>query len=545
MKTLLLLFFCMVASAMNAQDASIVRGNCTPVAETEAAASRAAVRRLPAINQQWDAGKTYRQLVVLLSFSDTGFQAENAQEVYDSIFNTEGYNLRQGKGSVADYFHEQSGGRLNLQFDVFGPYKVSTKAQPYDSPTESTRNYGTGPMREAASLMLAEQAGLDFTPYDWNGDGTIEQVIYVYAGYCGNQNSTKSFGHIWPNTGIFSAITTPDGKTISNYTCSGELWANNTSCGIGTICHEFTHSLGLPDIYPTSSSAGYSAVDEWDLMDGGNFTNYGWCPPNFSPLEKMLLGWLEPIELTEAATINDMKPISQGGEVYQVKHTDTEYLLLENRQWDGWDLGVPGKGLVVYHVNYVATAWRGNTVNNVKGKPNYSLVHADDISVYEDWFSLLMARGVSSQNAVYQNTGRLNSWIFSSATYPWATDSTDTVNDALTDSSVPAALMYNKNSAGSLLLQKPVTHIRQNADGTVSFRFMGGMKGDLNDDASITMADVVALTAIIALGGTDEQCQRADMNGDGKVDVADITSLQAIMAGAALPVSDEETSESY
>ena len=544
-KLLFLLFFATLT--VSAQEGLVLRGDCTPISEDEAAAAKGMTPlRLPNPNTQWDADKTYSQLVILFSFSDTDFNFDNPQQVYDNMLNAKGYNQRQGKGCVADYYREQSGGLLNLQFDVLGPVTISTVAQPYASPNSNTRNYGREQFREATNMILAAYPDLDYSIYDWNGDGFIEQVVYIYAGYSGNQNSQKCYGHIWPNTSSFSAITTPDGKRISNYTASGELWSNNLSCGIGTICHEFTHSLGLPDIYPTNPNAGYSAVDEWDLMDGGNFTNYGWCPPNFSALEKMLMGWLTPVELSGPATILNMKPVSQGGEVYQIKHTNNEYLLLENRQWDGWDAGLPGKGLAVFHVNYNRSAWSGNTVNNTEGKYKYHLFNADNIDSYEEWQNLLIARGVTTQNGTYQNSNRMNRWVFSSASYPWTTDSTDVFLDSLTNESVPATLMYNDKN-GSKFLSKPITRIRQNADGTLSFRFMGGvrMKGDMDDDDHFTIADIVAVTNVIALGGNDEQWEIADVNSDGKVNVADIIFLQMMMARTTLPVGDEETNDSY
>jgi M6 family metalloprotease-like protein len=539
MKKLLLFICCLSALASSGQELRVVRGNCTPVFEAEdsvAAARGMAVRRLQATNTQWDGNKTYRQLVILFSFSDTDFQMENPQEVYDSIFNVKGYTQRQGKGCVADYFREQSGGLFNLGFDVFAPVKISTKAQPFSNPSANTTNYGKTQMQEATRLFLAEHPDLDYTSYDWDGDGYVEQVIYVYAGYSGNQAVQKCYGHIWPNTGGFSTITTPDGRKIADYTCSGELWHNDTSCGIGTICHEFTHSLGLPDIYPTSSSAGYSAVDEWDLMDGGNFTNYGWCPPNYSALEKMLMGWLTPVELTEPVTILDMKPVSRGGEVYQIKHTNNEFLLLENRQWEGWDFGLPGKGLAIFHVNYNKTRWINNLVNATKNAWCYDLVHADNMN-YNDWNYAL-----GGTNPYLDRTTRLNSRILSTSPYPWLQDGMEP-NDSLTDASSPAAMMYN-SSNGNKLLSKPITHIRQNDDGTVSFRFMGGVKvkGDLNDDDRVTMADVVSVVNQIALGNADSA---ADVNGDGLVTVADIIFLHKMLTRTTLSVGEKETEDCY
>ena len=268
-----------------------------------------------------------------------------------------------------------------------------------------------------------------------------------------------------------STVTTPDGYKIYSYSSSGELWSNNTSCGIGTICHEFSHCLGLPDIYPTNtndSSLPISIVDEWDLMDGGNGSNRGWCPPNYSALEKMQLGWLTPTELTADTVITGMKSVSDGGEVYLIRHTENEYYLLENRQWQGWDVSVPGHGLLVWHVNYNASKWNNNVVNNTAGKPNYHLVTADNLD-YDAWLDFYYKRG--GGNPYLDRSRQLHRCLLSSAPYPWATDSTDYVNNELTNTSTPATIMYNKNAVGSYLLSKPITDITEHEDGTISFVF--------------------------------------------------------------------------
>lgn len=474
--TLLVLFFMTLSPiCASAQGERAVKGDCTPDLTDESATTRGVRRKLPSINQNWDSTKVYRQMVILVSFRDCDFKSEDPQADFDSLFNVNGYNKRNGPGCVAEYFREQSGGLFNMYFDVYGPVKLDTAACPYDNPTENTRNYGREQMRNATEQVLKEHPDLDYSQYDWNGDGSIEQVIYINAGLCGNQGS-GSFGYIWPNTGSFTTIRTPDGLRISNYTVSGELWKNKTSCGIGTICHEFTHSLGLPDIYPTTSSAGYSVADEWDLMDGGNFTNYGWCPPNYTPMEKMLLGWVTPIELTKPTSVRNLKSVSEGGEIYRVRHSDNEWYLLENRQHSGWDYGIPGKGLVVYHVYYEKSVWSGNTVNNDPKKRRFELVHADNMD-YDDWDKLI------GDSYYYTASPRLHSRFLSTSPYPWTTDSTTFVNNELTDNSVPAAVMNYPNAAGNILLSKPITNIQMTDDGLVSFDFMGG-----DPDAIVTQS---------------------------------------------------------
>ena len=445
-----------------AQTRPAARYNCLSMADDETATEAGGPKnlsplpaRLPAINTKWDADRIYRQAVVLVSFSDMDFSMDDPQARYNRIFNEPGYNESRGPGCVADYFREQSGGLFNLEFDIYGPVKVSTKHN-------SGNSSGASIFREALQILV-DSLDVDYSVYDWNGNGTVNQIIFIYAGYGGNEDgSPLSQGCIWPNTRSFSTVTHNNLK-FQNFTASAELWTRGSLCGIGTVCHEFSHSLGLPDIYPTGNSPEYSVVDEWDLMDGGNFSNNGWCPPNYSGLEKMLLGWLTPIELTEGASISDMLPVSEGGPVYQVKKTDSEYYLLENRQWSGWDFRSPGHGLLVFHVDYHLNAWSSNDVNADKNHHYYDLIHADNRS-YVDWDEFLDLGPEDSPYLEHHNQ------YLSLSPYPYVVDGA-VVNNELTDQSTPAAQVYAGDGG---LMSKPITNISESADGLISFDFMGG-----------------------------------------------------------------------
>ena len=295
----------------------------------------------------FDASKTYRQPVVLISFSDLDFSMDNPAEYYNRLFNEPGFNEGVGRGCVADYFREQSRGRLNLQFDIYGPVKVEGTAK-----RNYYYNYGESEISDAVK-KLREAETTDFSIYDWNGNGRVNQVVFVAAGYTGNDVS----GYIWPNSSPFASKMPGDiYADFSSISC--EMWEENKLCGIGTIIHEFCHCLGLPDIFPLYEASAFSAVDEWDLMDGGNYTNFGWCPPNLSAMELMYMGWATPIELTEPTTIQGMKPLSQNGNTYIVRCSSNadEYYLLENRQKVSWDKYIGGHGLLILHVDYDETA---------------------------------------------------------------------------------------------------------------------------------------------------------------------------------------------
>lgn len=408
-------------------------------------------------NTDWDPNRIYRQPVILITFKDCDFSMPDPVDFYSRILNEPGYNEGAGPGCLADYFREQSEGLFNLQFDIYGPVQVDTIAR-----GNGKTNYGEYVVRMATKAVA--RTGVDFSPYDWNGDGQVNQVIYIAAGFCGNQVKT---GYIWPNTGGLYPSVRMGGNVVVNFaSISCELWRDATSCGIGTICHEFTHCLGIPDIYPTVSNEGFSVVDEWDIMDGGNYTNKGWCPPNFSALEKMLLGWKSPVELTDETVITGMKPVSEGGDTYIIRNPgyEDEFYLIENRQQSGWDYASPGNGLLIFHVDYDRELWSSNKVNTSRYHYRYNLFNADG-KVYSDWDP----RGDGSDWSKYTMDDWMRNRYLSTSTFPYRNDSLTV--DQLTDDSDPAATLFNKNIDGSLFMSKPITGIQMSADGTISFSF--------------------------------------------------------------------------
>ena len=414
-------------------------------------------------NQNWDPNKTYRQAVVLISFADCDFSMEDPAAYYKRLFNESGYNEGYGLGSVADYFRDQSGGLFNLQFDIYGPIKVSISAK------GSSSNYGYSAMKEALAALdtLTTQ---DFSVYDWNGDGVVEQMLFVAAGLTGNMVS----GYIWPNTD-YTTLKAPGKKEMVNTCITCELWRDKTLCGIGTICHEFAHCLGLPDIYPTSGGGFFSIVDEWDLMDGGNYTGKGWCPPNFSATERMLMGWLTPTELTAATSITGMKPLSEGGETYIVRnsgHAD-EFYILENRRRSNWDKGIPGEGLAIFYVDYNMELWSNNDVNSSSWHFCYDLFHADGKD-YKTWDP---ANNGKDPNKYVDTENWMYNKYLSTSVYPYTDPLTLVVNASLADDTTPAATLYYENAEGVKFMQKAITNIRIADDGTISFDFMGGTSG--------------------------------------------------------------------
>ena len=450
-----LLGLAVVTTASSQQRMSCIRTNAKAI-------TRGSSYKLP-LPMDFDPQKTYRQPVVLISFSDADFSMENPKEYYNRYFNESGFNEGAGTGCAADYFRDQSGGRLNLQFDIYGPFKVSTTAGGHEAPY-----YGEDAIRSAVK-KLCQTETTDFSIYDWDGDGKINQVLFIAASYSGNQTE----GYIWPSSGDLDDKF-PGGVYTYFYSVACEFWSDGSIGGFGVIGHEFCHCLGLPDIYPLGSATIFSVADEWDIMDGGDYINRGWCPPNLTAMERIYMKWDEPEELTEPTTITGMKPLGAGGKTYIIRNSgnENEYYLLENRQQVGWDYGCPGSGLLITHVDYSLPSWANNDVNISDSYFRYDVFHADG----KDYITWDPTNG-GGDYTKYTMDGLMRSKFLSTSPYPYTNPDTQVLNDMLTDTSSPASVLLHENAEGIKLMGKSITNIKVAADGTVSFDFMKGSTG--------------------------------------------------------------------
>lgn len=388
-------------------------------------------------------------LVILVNFKDKKMQSKHTQAEWNDYFNKVGYNKYGNNGSVHDYFYAQSYGKLDLEFDVIGPVTVSKNMASYGANDAQGNDIDpAGMIKEACELAYAKEK-MDMSQYDRDGDGAVDQVYVIYAGYgeaAGGEPNT-----IWPHEwdiqgGGYSLVL--GGQRIRTYACSSELnggYGTNIS-GIGTACHEFSHCMGIPDFYDTAGG-GCFGMDAWDLMDYGSYGGDGYEPTGYNTYEKWVSGWIEPTILTEPCYIKNMKPLSDAPEACVVfnEANKNEYYILENRQLKGTDVALPNHGMLVIHVDYDQKVWFDNEVNNTSNHQRFTVVPADN---------------------------KLTSETVTGDTYPGTTKSTE-----LTDTSKPAATLFNANSDGRKFLGKPVTEITEK-DGLISFTFMGGVNLD-------------------------------------------------------------------
>lgn len=415
----------------------------------DAASNRRAARR--AGNPSKTTTGTQRGLVILLEYPDVKFSTSNPQQIFNRFFNEENYSEGGMAGSVRDYFRSQSYGKLTIDFDVVGPFTTKQKMEYYGKPVKDsdgkvTDNDAHPVLMVAEAVDAAHDAGVDFSKYDWDGDGVVDQVFVIYAGYAEAQGADENT--IWPHEYVLAAENATrkyNNVTINTYGCASELMGDKgkTMDGIGTACHEFSHCLGLPDMYDTSDEGTNFGMSRWDVMDMGSYNKNACVPAGYTSYERWFSGWMEPIELKEKTQISGMKPLATNAEAYILynEKNKNEYYLLENRQLVGFDAGLYGHGLLILHVDYSESAWTSNTLNNVASHQRMTIIPADN---------------------------EFNSYYASSlAGDPWPGTSGNTV---LGNHTTPAATLYNANKDGQKLMSKQIDNIKEDVEAmTISF----------------------------------------------------------------------------
>lgn len=407
---------------------------------------------------------TKKGLVILVEFSNRDMISGSASKL-ERMFNEEGYSGDGHIGSVHDYFLDQSYGKFNLLFDVVGPVKVSHQFGYYGSnrSQEVGGDRYPGEMVTEACLLIDNQ--VDFSKYDWDGDGEVEQVFIVYAGYgeaTGGASST-----IWPHkfdlTGCkrFGDGDGPlllDGVKIDTYACSNELTGSMGSImnGIGTACHEFSHCLGLPDLYDTDYSGAFG-MSYFDIMDSGAHSGpngRGEVPYGYSAYERWFAGWLELDEINTNTKISEMRNLQESEKAYIIynEHNENEYFILENHQNTGWyrytGTSTLCHGLMITHVNYDSWAWSSNQVNSDLDHQRMSIIPADG------------SYGTKNSNRYYPTGNDLAGDLF-----PGTNNVTEFTNTSHTD---VGGVFFNSNSEGSHNLNMAVMNIVEEM-GNISF----------------------------------------------------------------------------
>lgn len=468
-------------------------------------------------SEGWKGSK--KGLVILVEFQDVKFRSDHTRELFDRMFNEKGFNYEGANGSVADYFADQSYGQFTPTFDVVGPVTVSSNMAYYGGNSSyGNDTHVTDMVFEAAKAVDSQ---VNFADYDWDGDGEVENFYIIYAGYAESYSGNSS-DCIWPHAfGIWydGHRCNLDGVKVNRYACSQEIYgwesSNDTRLtGIGTPCHEFSHCLGLVDLYDIDYS-GADIPENWTVMSGGSYNNDGYTPSAYTAYERNFCGWLDLIELTEGTEITDMPAITSEPVAYVIYNEGNrnECFFLENRQKEGWDSHQYGHGMMVFHMDYDENVWMANAPNDTKGHSRFMYVPADN------------KLGTSSTS-------------LAGDPYPGTKN-----NTSLTDYSIPAATLFNANTDGSFLLHKPIENITESSDGKISFVFDGGTK--LPAPVILTAAENVTKTSFRVawkpVSGVESYTVELKQSGSSTASVLPLISTD--FSGVAEGVTEDGTDD--
>lgn len=325
----------------------------------------------------------FKGLIILVEYNDRKFFRDDYKTIINDMVNKEGYTGYDNEvytGSVYDYFYDNSGGKFKPHFDVAGPYTINYS------------QYAANGHKDAAQLIQAAinaaDADVDYSLYDGDGNNKVDLVFLIFAGHGANyvKNDQRL---LWPHRSTTSG--TKDGIQLRDYVCTTELYGVEGAFdppkldGIGTICHEFSHVLGLPDFYDTDYEKGGGQSHHpgrWSVMSEGCYLNRDRTPAGYSLYERYSVGFIDEPEVISQAGSYTLAPLPLSLTGYRINSAvDNEFFLFENRQKDAfrWDAYLPGSGMLVHHVdktNPIVWTILSNTVNTDPAHNYYKIVRA-------------------------------------------------------------------------------------------------------------------------------------------------------------------------
>ena len=383
--------------------------------------------RFPAYGNQ-------KSIVILVEYKDVKFNTSyDAKEYFTNMLNQDGFSEYSGTGSAAQFFKENSNGAFVPEFDVYGPITLSQNQSYYGGNDLWGNDEHPADMVKEACDQLDDE--VDFSQYDRNNDGIVDNIYVFYAGQ--GEASGGSGDTVWPHSWNMISAGYPnlmyDGVQVYTYGCSNE-WEGNMPDGVGTFVHEFSHVIGIPDIYATSYTGAFTP-GPWSAMDYGPYNNNGRTPPNYGAFERYALGWMKPREIDGPLSAT-LQPIAENvaGVIRTAK--DTEFFLFENRQQEGWDTYIPGHGMLIWHIDYNQSVFDSNKVNNTPSHQYVDIEEAD---------------------------GTQNEYSRDGDAFPGSSNKT-----SFTSTTSPALKTWNNTR-----IDLPITEISEN-DGLITFNVSGG-----------------------------------------------------------------------
>lgn len=219
--------------------------------------------------------------------------------------------------SVRDYYRDFSSNRYDIVGDVVGWVQVTNSIWYYGADSIPGRRSGASSashngaipgagnarrlVMDALDAVNAAYPAFDWAPYDLNGDGLIDRLWIIHAGYGEEDSSILLNRTAYGEGGIWSQSS----SLTSKYPVAEGIYASRfivmpENCGIGVLAHEYAHNLGADDLY--ANGAGETSAGFWTLMaDDWTGSPLGFQPQALDPLHLDEWGWLDPFVISDPA----------------------------------------------------------------------------------------------------------------------------------------------------------------------------------------------------------------------------------------------------
>jgi len=298
---------------------------------------------------------TNNVLLILIKYPDESNTYPSSD--FTSLLNGPTYDL----GSLKTYYSEVSYNAFTIDGTVVGFYTASQSRDSYKYGTGTDADWQHAAMLAREAVVAARDAGVDFSPFDNNGDGYVDGLFIVHVGpgaESGNYNYPWS--HSWDLASAGVGTVSASGKIINDYTMEPEMVWTGVRATIGVYAHEYGHAIGLPDLYDTDYSS--SGIGNWCLMSGGSWNGpgrNGQSPSHPSAWCKKRLGWLPVSNLQYDISDCPIDQVETNQACFKLRGTlmpSTEYFLVENRQKTGFDSYLPGCGIAIWHIDDTQTS---------------------------------------------------------------------------------------------------------------------------------------------------------------------------------------------
>lgn len=429
--------------------------------------------------------------VVLADFTDVNFTVGTV-DAYKLLFNGKGdgsyYTGTSNTGSIKEYFADQSFGQFIPEFDILGTVTVSHEHDYYGNKIQSRRSTFRNEVVEQLSTL-----DVDWSKYDSNNDGKIDMLLVLFAGKGAQGLHGDNQKDMWACE--FTSAYHYGDLTFSGSALVNELFDDGKLDGIGVMCHEISHAIGLPDMYDTNGTGGIG-MDVWSLMDFGEYMDNGYSPVAYDAYERDFMGWLPLVDLSEPQTVR-LKSIDNGGVGYRIvnpKNID-EYYVVELTGRSYWNRGLfksaKNPGVQVTHVDYSPSAWSGNIVNTVRSHQRMCIIAANNYHKLLD--------NLTHNQLCEEWSGHL---------YPCRNNAKELGmlgNNSLTASSKPAASVFTGGT-----MDRDIYDIEfDEATETASFKFMP--LGTLDAPAELSCQTLSATSARLTWSDVERaECYRLE-----------------------------------